>query len=282
MAMNRVLSCLLLISGLVAACGGSQSGGSGGLGLVDSGGGPVVEADLFEQPVADAPDPADRAGVADDFVECSHDLWQGGWSMDFGPPGSAPDPEDAVLLFLEFWAFPTSNYTLAGQDENRMLYTHMVDGIPKIAVIVADSKQVELDAEDGWVVETFAACNPAEYDPSTDDEIPMDIWLDPDNQRVPTSIITSTHGPDHCNWESVTFLTFDGRQYIRDPDGVLARDGFAVAFNDDAELPESARNTGYHREGQQLWMSADRMTAYVVDDDRVEAWGTTDELIGCA
>ncbi|MGA7272326.1 MAG: hypothetical protein WB239_14740 [Acidimicrobiia bacterium] len=251
------------------------------MGLVDSGGGPVVEVDLFEQPVADAPDPADRAGAADEFVECVHGLWQGGWSMDFGPPGSAPNPEEAVLLFLKSWSLPTSNYTLAGRDENRVLYTHLVEGIPKIAVIVADSTQVELDADAGWVVETFAACDPAEYDPSTDDEIPMDIWLDADNQRVPTSIITSRQGPEHCNWESVTFLTFDDRQYIRDPRGVLARVGF-TAYDENAELPETATNTGYHREGRQLWMSADRTTAYVVDNDRVEAWGTTDEPIGCA
>lgn len=71
-------------------------------------------------------------------------------------------------------------------------------------------------------------------------------------------------------------------EYIRDPDGVLARDGFIVSFDSDADLPADAADTGYHHEGPHLWISADRTIAYLVDGDHIEAWPTSDEFIGCA
>lgn len=71
-------------------------------------------------------------------------------------------------------------------------------GEPKVAVIVADSANVPLGAEDGWVIETFASRDPAEFDPSTDDQLPVDIWLDADDNRVPTSTITVTVVSSGC------------------------------------------------------------------------------------
>ncbi len=110
----------------------------------------------------------------------------------------------------------------------------------------------------------------------------MDIWLDADNQQVPTSIITSRQGPEHCNWEWVSFLTFDDRQYIPRSTQESWHESDSLPTTKTLNSPETATNTGYHREDRQLWMSADRTTTYVVDNDRVEAWGTTDEPIGCA
>ena len=163
-----------------------------------------------------------------------------------------------------------------------MLYTYSVAGITKAAVIVANGTEVELDGGEGWVVETFAGCDLAEYDPSTDDQLPWTVWLDADGNRVPTSIVTSFLGPEHCDWESVTFLTFKDHRYIRDPKGALRDAGPVVPFDDDADLPDDATNTGYHRDGRQLWVSADASIAYLVADDLVEAWPTTTTPFGCA
>lgn len=284
MGVSSLVVSLLFIAGLAAACGGADPVGATGSSVdADEGDVSVPVVDLFEQPVADAPDPADRAGAAADYVECDYGISQGGWSMDFGPPGSASDPDGALSLFLEegLFALPGQGFVAEGQNQDRMLYTYSVAGEPKVAVIVADSANVPLDAEDGWVVETFASCDPAEFDPSIDDRLPVDIWLDADDNRVPTSTITSSKGPEHCDWESVTFLWFEDRQYISDPSGVLADVGFVVPFDDNAELPGDATNTGYHSDGRQLWVSSDGTIAYLVDGDRVEAWPTTADPVGC-
>lgn len=267
----------------VAACGLDPGGATGSNGDTGAGDASVPVVDLYEQPVADAPDPADRAGAAADYVECEYGISQGGWSMDFGPPGSASDPDGALVQFLAggLFALPGQGFVAEGQDQDRMLYTYSVAGESKVAVIVADSTNVALNAEDGWVVETFASCDPAEYDPSIDHQLPVDIWLDADGNRVPTSTITSSKGPEHCDWESVTFLCFD-RQYMSDPLGVLADVGLVVPFDDDVELPSDATNTGYHREGRQLWLSADGAIAYLDDGNRVEAWPTSTDPVGCA
>jgi hypothetical protein len=272
-----------LVAGLVAACGvdpGEATNSSAETGSVDAST-PVV--DLFEQPIADAPDPADRAGAAANHVQCEYGISQGGWSMDFGSPGGASDPEVALSVFLEgeLFALPIQDFVAQGRDEARMLYTYSVAGEPKVAVIVADSAHVPLDAEDEWGVETFASCDPAEFDPSTDDQLPVDIWLDAEGQRVPTSTLTSREGAEHCDWESVTFLRFEDRQYISDPGGVLGDVGFVARFDGDAELPTDATNTGYHRNGRELWVSADGAITYIVGANRVKAWPTTTEPVGC-
>ncbi|MCP3973656.1 MAG: hypothetical protein GY720_04105 [bacterium] len=71
--------------------------------------------DLFEQPIADAPDPADRAGAAADHVQCANGLSNGGWSPDFGPPQTTSDADSALAAFLrEGWfSLPTNGYAAA-------------------------------------------------------------------------------------------------------------------------------------------------------------------------
>ena len=280
--MNRVVVTFSLAVALVSACGDpSPNAGE----RVDSGTDdsiPVV--DLSEQPVADAPDAADRAGAAADFIECRYGISQGGWSMDFGWSGGASDSDGALLQFVDggLFALPADGYVAEGRDENRRLYTYSVGAETKVAVIVADSANVPLEADGGWAVETFASCDPAEYDPSADDQIPMDIWLDADGNRVPTSIVTSSQGPEHCDWESVTFLWYEGRQYLGDPEGALADVGFVVPFDADTELPSDATETGYHHDGRHLWLSADGTVAFIVDSDSVEAWPAPADQVGCA
>lgn len=152
----------------------------------------------------------------------------------------------------------------------------LVDREAKVAVIVAaDSTRPNGEC----AVETFATCDPAEYDPSDDGRLFVDIWLDSAGHRVPTSTITSHRGAEHCGWESVTFLTLDDRQYIRDPRGLLAN---IVWFDGDATLPADAADTGYQHQGLHLWLSADQAVAFIVDGDIVEAWPTPTSSIPIA
>lgn len=262
---------LFLVGCLLASCGGTDPNDAA-----------IPVMDLFEQPVADAPDPADRAGAAANYIDCSYRISNGGWSRDFGPSGNGSDPDGALGRFLDMdlFALPEEGYAPVGRDADRLLYTYSVEGSPKVAIIVAGPTTAS-DSSHGWTVETYATCDPAEYDPSIDDQLSVDVWFDSEGNRVPTSIVTTYRGAEHCDWESVTFLVFDDRQYIRDPRGLLAE---VVWFDDGATLPADATDTGYHHDGLYLWISADQAVAYLAAGDQVEAWPapTSTHPIACA
>ena len=243
-------------------------------------------ADLASpRPVADDPDPAVRAGAADGFVDCDGPVHLGGWSLDFGGPGPASDSHRALEKFLaqDLFGLPNSGYDRAATDEGRALFTYEVEGAARVAVIVADAAIVdaELDVSDGWVVETFATCDPAEYAPTEDDELRQTVWTDTDGERVPTSAVTSYQGPEHCDWQSVTFLHLDERQYLRDPEHRLTSET-AVPYDGDVDLPGDAVDTGYRRGDDELWLSDDQTIAYLVTSNTVEAWPSTTHVVGCA
>lgn len=277
----------VLFAVFVAGCGSATEGSAsqGEVILAADTAPPLV--DLSQQPVADDPDPSVRAGAAANYLDCVHGISQGLGSIDFGPPPGSSDPDAALTVFVadELFVLPHRGYTAAGHDEHRLLYTHSVAGSPKVSIVVVDSANIELELDaggEGWTVESFATCDPAEYDPSMDDRFPFEIWLDRDGNRVPTSVVSSAPGPKHCDQNTVTFLTVDGRGYVSDPDGALGEGGFTTPFTDDTELPDDAIETGYQRESQQLWLSAARDIAYIVDEDHVEAWPSPITSFECA
>jgi hypothetical protein len=133
-------------------------------------------------------------------------------------------------------------------------------------------------------------------------------WQDADGNELSFSVAGSRSGIAHCGWQSATFLLLgwplgthssgfhDGRQYVRDPDGVvpdyLADDhvaypvaatetdttepppGFAVGV----ELPADAVDTGYHTETMRLFISAAdaEQAVYMETEDGFERWQRTD------
>jgi hypothetical protein len=127
-------------------------------------------------------------------------------------------------------------------------------------------------------------------------------WQDRTGKTVPDGanggplVLVSYDGPRHCDWESVTFLQLawppgriapsdqarNVRQYLRDPNGVLADlsapGGFARA-----PLPADGRDTGYHHGRYHLWVSsadADRFV-YVAGPGGVERWPRATQPIAC-
>lgn len=237
-ASHRFVGCAALLATLLVGCSGEADEADEGEAMPAS----LPQVDLSMSPVANDPDPSIRAGAAATFIECEHGVWQGGWTSDFGPLGSGADPDEALedMIHSGTLGMPDENFMAVGQDDGRVLYVYEVDGSPKAALVIADSASVQLDTEDRWAIETFASCDPAEFDPSTDDEIPRQVWQDADGNRVPTSVNTSARGPEHCEWETVTFLTLDGQGYISDPDDVLDGRGFVAPFDADAALPPDA------------------------------------------
>lgn len=266
---------------LLASCSGSDAVSGPVVEAVD---GTVPSVDLSREPMADGQDPAVSAGAASDHLDCRHGTWLGIAALDFGYSQSAADPDQALELFVndELFALPRSGFVAAGQDQNRRLYTYSADGSVKVSIVVADSAKLALDAPDGWVVEALASCDPAEFDPSIDDRLGWEVWLDAGGNRLPSSVVRTFSGPEHCDWEAATYLWLEDRTYIADPKGVLGDIGAASEFDEDADLPTDATDTGYRRDGREIWLSNDSTVAYVTKDDDIEAWPMATNLPGCA
>lgn len=282
-AVRSVVGGAVLFATLLAGCGGQADDADEPVDQPAVAPASLPQVDLSERPVADDADPSVRAGAVASFVDCEYGLWQGGWTSDFGPLGSGASPDEAVkdMIAGDLLGLPDEQYVAAGQDDGRVLYVYEVSGSPKAALVVADSASVELDTEDRWAIETFASCDPAEFDQSVDDETVRLLWQDAHGKRVPTSVIVSVPGPEHCDWETVTFLAFDGQHYMSDPDDVLGGRGFITPFDADGVLPSNAIDTGYRQDDRRLWLSSDRSVAYVVTGGAVEVWPSSTEEFVC-
>lgn len=269
---------------LLAACGDPTADVGEAVTQVETPPVSLPDVDLSSpRSVADDPDPSVRAGAVANFVDCEFGLWQGGWTPDFGPMGSGAGPDEAVgdLAHGDVLGLPHAGYVSVGQDGGRVLYVYEVAGSPKAALVVADSAVVEIDTEDRWAIETFASCDPAEFDASADTESYGQVWQDADGRRVPTSLIVTIPGPEHCGWGSITFLAVDHVRYVSDPDDVLDGLGLVAPFDHDGALPSDAIDTGYVQGDRHLWLSNDRRLAYVVSGDVVEVWPTSSNELVC-
>lgn len=107
-------------------------------------------------------------------------------------------------------------------------------------------------------------------------------WTDVDGCPVRIDVISQTVGPDHCGWETVTFLTIgdpigssigttvitDARRFVWDPQGALPRvddesRNEVVAVTD---LPPSTYDAGYRDGTAELWLDPqDPTSLYRVD-----------------
>lgn len=215
---------------------------------------------------------------------CDGPLSLGGSSADFGEPSTATVPEVALEHFLreEGFQLPATGYLRTFETASRVLFTHAAEGASKVAVIVVDTsvRPSEHGLDEGWVVETFASCDAAEFAPAVDAQLDRTIWTDAQGNRVSTRAIVSFPGPEHCNWQSVTFLHLGDEQYLRDPAGHLD-EMTAGPYDPAAALPTDAVDTGYRRGSDELWLAADKLIAFVVTDRAVEAWPSTTGLVGC-
>ena len=113
--------------------------------------------------------------------------------------------------------------------------------------------------------------------------------------EVPPSEVVAAAGPEHCGWQSATFLTIGwplgtqpgtaehARQYIRDPNGVVSQDLHArLGFH--ATLPADAQPTGYWYGAVQLYTSASNVdqSVYLVAGHDVERWPRSNPMTLCS
>jgi hypothetical protein len=225
-----------------------------------------------------------RAGAAGRVIQCSGDPYSGSTGSNWGVPEGLATSAKALEAFIRDQAgppIPAAGYRLERETQDRVLFTYDVSGDTKVAVIVAKNSD-GTSGEDGWSMETFAQCDPAELPDAVTEELDIDVWVNEQGERVPVTVISSGQGPEHCDWDSATFLDLRGDTFVKDPEGVLPSEYVNGTFVPDTSLPADANDTGYRLDAQQLWVGADGSAAFIVTEEGVERWPAADEALGCA
>ena len=274
----------LLAATLLAGCGGSS---------MVSGGDPVPSP--YDGPMSllmhgdeEAP-VADRAGAAAEALECDGDAYAGGGADYSGGLESVQDNATKALenLFAEEGlsaTLPDTGYRIEREDDDRVLFSYDVDKRTKIAFIAHDGIN-DYNHDQGWGIESWAQCDPAELPDDVTDGLNIGVWTDASGKRVPESTVTSYEGAEHCDWEDITFVMhLEETQYVRDVRGEL-KDSLLTTYDRSADLPEDATDTGLRHDGRQLWVVPAKDAAYLVsidDASDVERWPAAKDRIGCA
>ncbi len=239
---------------------------------------------------ADDADVMERSGSAGSALECTGKPTEGGGAdYDSGLARSQKTAEQAI----ENWMaedgpgpLPENGYRVEREADGRVLFSFDVEERSLATIIVSDNIS-DWRGKTGWGVESWAACDPAEFSDDFAEEAGVGVWERPDGSKVPTTTLSSFEGPEHCDWQSVTFLTFgeygEGLSFARDPDGALSELTF-TAYDAKADLPEDAVDSGFQRDGRHLWLAKDDTAAYLVsldDPADVELWPGLREPAWC-
>lgn len=238
---------------------------------------------------------AARSGAAGRALECAGTPYDGG-GADYGDSGLESVQKDAERALRNYfeeegvsWGMPADGYRVERRDGDRVLFSYDVGGHTKAAVIAADHVR-DWRKHTGWGVESWAQCDPAEFPAEFTDHLELSVWTDAAGNRVPVTKVTSWRGPEHCDWQDITFLEIGSEatqptdeEYLRDTSGVLA-DFLDGAYDAHAVLPARATDTGWRHGGRELWLVPDRSAAYLVSTDDptdVERWPASTRPIGC-
>jgi hypothetical protein len=253
----------------------------------------------YDGPMYVKPDFSDRAtalersGAAGRALECDGKPYEGGGGdyVDGGLEGVLSDPREALENFQEeagYVDLPRDGFVVERVEGDRVLFSYDVGERTKIAYITADGIR-DYDDDVGWGVESWASCDPAEFPTSVTEDLGLRVWRDQGGDPVPVSTITHYPGPEHCDWQDITFLSLgDGRTQYLGGEGTeefVGHDLLTTTYDGDAALPDDATDTGYEYDDWHLWLAADRRAAYVVgvdDQSQVERWPAPKDEIACA
>jgi hypothetical protein len=233
----------------------------------------------------------DRSGAAGRALECRYPPYGGGQGVyhdglidvestfvDAADEFIGPDNGGATL--------PSTGYRVERRVGDRVLLSFDVRGRTKVAIILRDGITDYRDAV-GWGVETWAACDPAEYPADTVADLGIGVWHDADGRPVPIARVESFPGRAFCDYSDVDFVQIGNDRraidYVRDPQGQLTK-YLRVPYDGDARLPADAINTGFHRGGRGLWFGPDTRAVYLVSDSgqrQVERWPAPKPGFGC-
>ncbi|WP_446665216.1 LptM family lipoprotein [Flexivirga sp. B27] len=242
----------------------------------------AYDGPLYVSVPSAAPKPQ-RYGAAGMALQCTTDEGIEGASSSgakYDDGGVADNPKDALRLASGESVFDgaRSNFRLVREEKTRALFTYAVEGRTRQAIVVHDGPTI---AESGWHIESWARCDLSEFPDEVTDQAGLQIWSDASGHRAPTTRLVSWQGPEHCQWQDMTFLEMGKATYVRAPSPDV-REFFDAAYRSDIPLPANATDTGYHRDGRHLWLSPDKQRAYVGSPDHVEQWPRTIQQLGCA
>ena len=182
---------------------------------------------------------------------------------------------------------PSEGYAVERDQDGRVLFSYDVEGRTKVAIFAADDVR-DWNHDEGWGVRAWAQCDPSEFPSDVSDDLNIGVWEDGSGRRVPITRIQSFQGAEHCSWEDITFLLLGPERkadwYVKDTRGEL-RELLRTTFSDEAKLPADATDTGFRRDGRQLWIGRAEHAAYLVsldDPDDVQRWPQAKRRIGCA
>lgn len=236
--------------------------------------------------------PLERSGAAGQALECDGAAYGGGGG-DYGDglESVQGSPEQALDDWLdnEAWAYqvPESGYRVERDDGDRVLLSYDVGDQTRLAFVAADGG-VDSNDDEGWGIESWAQCDPSELPAAVTDALGIGVWETTSGARVPVSRVRSFQGPEHCDWQDITFLSLgpegEAEQYLRDVHGELV-EFLRTTYDATAVLPRTATDTGLQRDGRVLWLSADGDAAYLVSHDDgadIERWPAAKQSIACA
>ena len=196
-----------------------------------------------------------------------------------GLASGGESPRDALRVALrDGWSVPQRGYRVMDRDDGAVLYGFHAGGEVKVAV------RVVARIDGSWVPERLATCRLAEFGPGA--KMGPGVWLWA-NRRGRT--IAQRRLPVDCGWPSAQVMVWRSpldpeqprftRWYVRDPEG-LFRDQWQARYLRQASLPADARDTGYRRGRERIWMAADGRSVYVGRRGDTERWPRI-EGVGC-
>lgn len=242
-----------------------------------------LRVEQTEPPTADRPDRGGAAGLA---VQCRGEPTgrNRGAAEHAGEVFQSAEGALREALRSEWLKGPLREYRKVAESGDRVMYRYEPEGAAKHALVSHFGDAI--DGNTGWYIESSASCDPAEFPDAVTRQTEMQIWTDATGSRVLTTEIYSSRGPQHCNWEHMTFLLRGGSRgldwaYVANAGPELAM-FFAEPYQPDLPLPADAVDSGFHLGDDHLWFSPDGMRAYVGTPEQVQLWPRTVKSFGCA
>ncbi len=105
-------------------------------------------------------------------------------------------------------------------------------------------------------------------------------WLDESGQPLEASQVLQYQGFEECGHEDVVFLSFFGRMYAQDDDGILGQltsdDGEVLTFAILEQVPEGVVGRGLTLGEREIYFEDDTLDDYLYihreGDSRTERW----------
>lgn len=297
--MAPVLRAVVLLLPLLALSGcASASTGTGAGTVVD----PAARASGSSE-ASLAPEPSatpGSTGAAGRIVRCSGPVVGETRSAPYDGEDTGATPDAALAAAKQWvrWDGAQEGFALARVEPSRRLYVLEVGGVAKQALIVRRGPALKGDGTAAtvtrWWLESWARCDYAELPEAVARRQGLELWTGPDGKRALTSAIESFAFDDGC-LPGLRALDVGGPlaggrerageaavEYLQHPPAELRGRYVDREYVEHATVPADAIDSGYEREGEHLWFSADRGFAYVGEPADAQAWPRAKQPVRCA